>query len=96
MHAQSRGYKTLRLWTTAGSDRTAAAIGLYRAFGFVPQSTGYAYYGQAVEIFSLGLAGPAEPLDLGDIASILAGADRYKLTRLGSDSVETGLNRRVS
>jgi ribosomal protein S18 acetylase RimI-like enzyme len=76
----------LRLWTTADSDRTAAAIGLYRAFGFVQQRTCYAYYGYPVEIFSFGLAGPGEPLDSADIASHLAGADRHKLTALaGSD-----------
>jgi GNAT superfamily N-acetyltransferase len=80
--ARDRGHETLRLWTTGESSWTAAAIRLYRAFGFVSQSTGYAYHGDPVEIYSFGLRGPAKPLALTDFASILVAADRGKLTAI--------------
>jgi GNAT superfamily N-acetyltransferase len=77
--ARSRGHETLRLWTTVHPTLTTAAIELYRAVGFVPQSTGYIYYGHAVQIYSLGLKASATLLDPANISTAFAGADRRKL-----------------
>jgi GNAT superfamily N-acetyltransferase len=52
--AQNHASSTLRLWTT-DNPLTVAATKLYREFGFIPQNTGYAYYGRAVIVYSLAL-----------------------------------------
>jgi GNAT superfamily N-acetyltransferase len=82
--ARSRGQATLRLWTTMHPTWTTAAIKLYREFGFVPQSTGYTYYGHAVQIHSLGLKGPATSLDPANIPAAFIGADRRKLAPIAN------------
>jgi GNAT superfamily N-acetyltransferase len=79
--ARSQGYRTLRLWTIAGSTRTAAAIRLYRTTGFTSQSTGYVYHGYPVEIYSLALTANDSLRNAGTIPAVLAGANPRELAR---------------
>jgi GNAT superfamily N-acetyltransferase len=77
--ARKEGYEILRLWTTDNPNLTAVANRLYKALSFMPETTGLAYYGHPVLIYSLALQGGQPSACCARMPQALVGADFRKI-----------------